>query len=340
MHLTILTNSSLSTFRRCPRAYRHRYIDGYVPERSAQYFTFGSAWHVAMQARVGGKSQDDAIAAALETIHDELSRHTLAVLIAAYYWLYQDDVIEAEDIIECETPFTVPIVNPDTDRRCRWATYSGKRDLVYRRRADGRLVMREYKTTGTSIAPDSDYWMRLRADYQISFYLNAARDAGLAIDEIEYDVVRKPEIEPRQIPIVDENGVKIVIDANGERVRTKDGKKWRESGDASQGFELQTRTETPEEFAERLMADIQTRPEFYYARREIARTNDELLEARRAMWSQQELLRETARNNWYFRSVGPFTCDRCEYREPCLSNVPISSARGFVKIDDVHQELS
>lgn len=337
MNLTVLTNSSMSTFRRCPRAYLHRYVDGYVPDVEAHYFSFGRAWHLAMQLRTQGESQEVVISRALEGTTDPLTQHTLAVLIAGYFWLYGDDA--AHNVIECETAFAVPIVNPETRRKCKWADYRGKRDLVYRR-ADGRITLREYKTVGTSIAPDSDYWMRLRADYQISFYVNAARDAGIAIDEIEYDVVRKPEIVPKQIPLTDADGVKIVLDADGVRVRTKDGKKWRESGDAAAGYVMQTRTETPEEFADRLMADIQERPEFYYARREIARTDDELLEARRAMWSQQEVIKQTANNDWYFRSVGPFSCDRCEYREPCLSGIPVAHHAGFRKADELHPELA
>src|SRR5690606_36744924 len=131
-----------------------------------------------------------------------------------------------------------------------------------------RLAIVETKTTADSIAPDSDYWLRLRFNGQLMQYVLAARTFGWDISTVIYDVVRKPAIEPRQIPLLDAEGRKVVLDANGERVLKKDGSP-RESGDKEKGYTLQTRIETPEEFSDRLYQDTLARPDFYFARREV-----------------------------------------------------------------------
>jgi hypothetical protein len=43
--------------------------------------------------------------------------------------------------------------------------------------ADGRLAVLECNTAGEDVGPDSDCWLRLRYDGQISLYFLAARPA-------------------------------------------------------------------------------------------------------------------------------------------------------------------
>jgi hypothetical protein len=101
---------------------------------------------------------------------------------------------------------------------------------------------------------------------------------------------------PRLVPLTDAEGAKIVLDREGNRVRTKDGKKWRESGSEGDGYTLQVRKETPDEFFERLRADIASRPTFYYAREEIPRLSADLEDCREELWQQQQDIREAQKS--------------------------------------------
>jgi len=58
--------------------------------------------------------------------------------------------------------------------------------------------------------------------------------------------------KPKAVPLVDEQGAKIVHDATGQRVKNKDGKKWRETASTADGYVLQTRPETAQEYREEL----------------------------------------------------------------------------------------
>lgn len=71
--------------------------------------------------------------------------------------------------------------------------------------------IKKYKV-GEDIQPDSDLWRRLQIDSQISMYVLAARRLGYPVECVLYNVTRKPTIKPTAIPLLDELGVKIVLD--------------------------------------------------------------------------------------------------------------------------------
>jgi hypothetical protein len=200
----------------------------------------------------------------------------------------------------------------------------------------------EHKTASDDLEPDSDYWKRLRIDQQISAYYIAARAKGHDIQTVLYDVTRKPEIGPLQIPLLDGDGFKIVLDAAGERVRTKDGKKWRESGDKEQGWVLQCRIQTAREFGERLTADIAARPDYYYRRQEIPRLDKDIEEFRYELWQMQQQMRDSQKGGRWFRNTS--SCigfGRCPYFDICTNgrDVSESTPEGFVRVENIHPEL-
>ena len=55
------------------------------------------------------------------------------------------------------------------------------------------------------------------------------------------------------------------------------------------------KTETPEQYGERLLADIGERPDYYFQRREVPRLEDELAEYQAELWQQAKLILETRR---------------------------------------------
>lgn len=344
----LLTYSRLATLRQCPRRHYLRYEIGLARVEQPDYFRIGHAFHRGLELASMGKDQDEAIHDAIEESYGimppEANAHiwdvelqTVVQLLAGHFWRYESDELE---IVATELPFRIPLHNPDTGAQSRTFSLAGKIDAIARM-PDGRLALLEYKTVGEDVSPDSDYWLRLRGDAQISTYMLAAMALGYDVVIVLYDVTRKPTIRPSQIPLLDDDGQKVVLDAAGERVFTKQGKP-RQTSDTAAGYVLQTRLETPAEFGARLLADIGERPDYYYQRREVPRLADDLEECRYELWQQSQQLIEMRRHGRWYRNVAHNTCAYCQFAGLCLNNVhvtPENPPSGFTILADVHPEL-
>ena len=249
-------------------------------------------------------------------------------------------ILESHEVLEVESEFTFPLLNPETEAPSKTFVEAGKIDGVLRDRRSGTLKVLEHKTTSDGIESDSSYWARLAMDSQISKYILSLNSRGLDVSTVLYDVIRKPAQRPKGIAILDDDGVKIVLDRDGNRVRTKDGKKFRESGDSEQGYVLQTRLETPEEFHSRVLEELRSDLAGYCVQREIPRSESDLLEYMRDAWAQsQQIL--------YFRRVGlwprnPSACTAfgtCEFFDLCAGRASVDGIRFAHKLKR-HAELS
>lgn len=320
--MELLTASRMASLLSCPRRHYWRYECGLRRIESADALRFGSAWHRAMEALGTGVEVEEAYGLALGDTReiDELAAATLWGMLAGYWHLYGLD--RTVEILHREVEFETPI---DGSRTFRAA---GKIDGLGRM-TDGRLCLVEYKTTRASLDPDSDYWLRLRADPQILQYVAASRALGWDIATVVYDVARKPAIAPKAVPMLDADGCKIVLNVQGERVRKADGAP-RETGDTGKGYTLQTRCETPQEFGERLLHDTIERPEFYFARREVPVLADDLEEfadlrvqvGRMILDRRNQQRRISASTPWraWPRHVSSYQCPGCEYAGFCLQS--------------------
>lgn len=341
-----LTYSRLAARRMCPR--KDYYANELRVRRdvSAAPFRIGTAFALGKELQRQGMSADDAVNQATEPYdvcppdvdpyEYEIEAMTVRVLLAAYFWRYENDDIE---FIAVEQEFDVPLINPETGAASRTFTMAGKSDAIVRL-PDGRMAVYEDKTTGSDIAPGGSYWTRLRFDGQISQYVLGGRALGHPIDCVLYDVTRKPSIKPNPVPILDDDDLKIVtVDETGDRAINKNGKPRQVAGD---GFTLKTRPMTPDEWGTILCDDIATRPEWYFHREEIQRLESDLIEFQAEVWQQAHQLRECRRGNWWFRNVAWNTCQWCEYEGPCLSGGGIDPANippGFV-VKPANSELS
>jgi hypothetical protein len=179
-------------------------------------------------------------------------------------------------------------------------------------------------------------------DAQVSTYFVAARALGFDVSACLYDVLGKPTIKPRAIPLTDADGVKIVLDAAAARVRTKDGKKYRETADAEQGFVLQTRPETPEEYRARLRADIASAPEAYYQRGEVVRLEEEERDAAFDVWQIGREIRDAQLAGRWPRN--PDACIRygrqCDYWPACSRTASLDDPAAFRRRERAHSELT
>jgi hypothetical protein len=161
------------------------------------------------------------------------------------------------------------------------------------------------------------------------------------VDCVLYDVARKPTIKPSAIPQTDELGAKIVLDSSGFRARTDKGQ-WRQTSDSAKGYVLQTRLMTPEEWGDKLSNDIAERPDFYFARNEVARLDCDLEAYEFELWEIAQTMRDAQTNDRHYRTVSKNTCDYCAFFSLCTSGIDAGKdalPEGFVRVEDVHPEL-
>lgn len=205
-----------------------------------------------------------------------------------------------------------------------------------------KVFLWETKTSGEDIAAGSTFWKRTILDPQLSLYLPAIRKLGHDPQGAIYDVLRKPTQRPGTIPLVDDDGIKIVHDAAGQRVRTKDGKKWRQTGDTELGYVLQSRPETPEEYGARCLEAIAEEPTKYYARGLVVRLEADEREAAFDLWHTAGQMRDARRLKIYPRN--PDSCmswgSECEYLSVCSGMMDINDPLFFQFEADIHEELA
>ena len=295
----ILSATRMNTLLACPRRHYWRFEVGLHQDRDSDALRFGSAWHRAMEARATGADIAQAFAAGIadKTDLDELQVATLSGLLAGYYARYAEDIVKE---VHPEVEFRLPLAGSRT------FDVAGKIDglgVLH----DGRLVLIEHKTAGCDIAPDSDYWLRLRGNIQIMQYVLAARALGWNIETVLYDVARKPMIRQKQ-------------------------------------------GETPDQFGNRLMADTQERPEFYFARREVPVLDQDLSEfevmrlvvARSILSCRFEARKAVKPEHGWPRNVGEMTCKYCDYSTWCLQGISVDVDHlpsGF-RIGPINPELT
>jgi hypothetical protein len=309
-----LTATSTACLRRCPRQYHLRYDLGLARIRKAGPLRLGGAFHLGLELHNSGGAAEPAIQAAIadyatcpewaDPVDWAVERETLRALLAGHFWRYGQDDIQ---FVAVEGAFEIPMVNPDSGAVSRTFSLAGRFDGVVRLR-DGRLAVLEYKTAGEDIAPDSEYWLRLRCDGQISLYVLAARALGHDVATVVYDVCRKPTIHLRQKETPEAFGQRLLADI-GERP----------------DYYFQRR-EVP-----RLEDDL---AQF---RAELWQQGQNLVELRRRAARLNDLAAA------YFRNVNKLTCGTCDFADLCLNSVRVDPANppaGYQILPDPHPELA
>ena len=340
-----LTASRMACWTLCQRKHLFAYDMGVRRIESGDALVFGTAWHKAqevyygsgaeMRQREGFTTADMAQAmfeAALATAEnwDEFTVAKLQACISAFVEHYCEDDIIAE--MKPEVEFAYPIDGTRTFEA------RGKIDGLATL-ADGRTALVEHKTTSESVDVESPYWTRLRFNPQLCRYVLGARALGVNCETVIYDVFRKPAISPKDaVKDLDENGLPYVLDSDGNRCIKRDGTP-KKSADSAKGETYRTHAETPDEYSERLIQDILSRPDFYFARREVTVT-DAQLEAfmlqERMMAGQIIDARANGRGaerrglpyeSAFMMNVGKMTCDMCDYAPFCLAGQTIDAAK-------------
>lgn len=318
MEKQLLTNSSLTAFKTCPKKYELAYIKGIVPVQDSEPLFFGSLLHAGLEEwatrKKGDPSRVDAALVRMNDIYqksgwqDEYLLYKAFALLRGYDAVYENEPYE---VVVAELQFVAPVINPETAQVSRTYDMAGKMDRLIKD-ANGRIVLLETKTTGEEIEdPASDYWRKLAIDSQVSTYYLGAEASGYKIETCIYDVIRKPTIRPKQV---------------GKEIDPKDPK----------------RTETPKEYYDRLVKDIEERPNFYYARREVPRTASDLSDHLFDVWQTAQTIRTYENKGKFprYTSSCVTTRGRCPYFEGCIGQASFDDPSKFKKKAEKHQELT
>jgi len=332
----ILTNSSMSTYKACPRRYFFQQELGLRSARESKPLRLGSVFHEGLDELARGATPQAVFESACAKYERELpegadktewevERFTVATLLLGYAWRWSESQVE---VLDSELVFSGRIINPETGAATPVFNVSGKIDKIVRL-ADGRLAVMEHKTSSEDISPQSDYWLRLRMDQQVSLEMLGAKMSGWDVVTCVYDVVRKPAINPRKLSKADVAvlrdsgkyyGIDVVVPADLER-------------------------ETPQMFGARLLDDCTQRPDFYFARNEVPRASHDLREFEQELWDTQRTIHEARKNErWYRNTQACLRPGKCPFFELCTTGYVHESGslppQGYIIIEDKHPELT
>jgi hypothetical protein len=251
---------------------------------------------------------------------------TIRGLMFGYHhrWLCDQWTVEA-----IESEFHIPIMNPETRGKSRRYTHAGKFDGIVSR--DGESFLVEHKSTSEDIAPGSPYWTRLTIDSQVSGYLLATWASARPMRGVLYDVVRKPEIQPKKLTAAQKKGLLLNrryfdLPLDVETIA---------QAQADPDFR-----ETPAMFEARLRADTLARPDWYFARSLVTRLEKELAVYAQELWqTAQEITRaqrnaDVRRNDKACMAYGR----PCEYLDLCAGHETLTNPR-WKKLERLHPEL-
>ena len=328
---------------RCPRRYYYDNILGLKEVNPSEALRIGTAVHNGGEARAKGLDFENQYKAALTggTLDEWMAAKVFGIL-GAYDKTYGE--IEDRDCaaMEPEVEFTDPIMQSRTFYQ------RGKVDGLAVLK-DGRRVVWERKTTSDDLSETSDYWDRLRFNIQLLAYARWVYGASGELPVCVYDVIRKPQLQPKaNIPDLDENGLPIVLDADGNRRIKRDGTP-KLTADASKGERVSGHAETPDEYGSRILEAMSAETDKYFARREVEITMDMLAEFQRERLGVCRMLlhfaaeaRRAERPEYaYPRACNPDNCRSCPFAGFCLNRIPVDEGRppeGF-KIAH-HEELT
>jgi len=174
--------SSLSTYQRCPRLYRHQYVEGYRETLTNLDVEYGRAWHGAMEEFNSGANTVDCV---------ESARGTGAQM-APGWWKQLSASLEVYAKLYGPARDRLKTVAVEAETSFSWAghTYKCVFDALVQDHK-GEFAILEHKTTKSDITEGSFYWVRKLIDHQTELYMHAARSAGYPVSYVIYDVTKR-----------------------------------------------------------------------------------------------------------------------------------------------------
>ena len=273
----------------------------------------------------------------------EVEYYTLLNSLAGYNWYWASQ--ERYKTIVREYKFEVPIRSM-TGRALPNVKLRGMIDKIVQN-DQGQFLVMEHKSTSKSVDSDSTIWPHFSMGVQSYLYPGTAqrlqadgelRDWGITpkdppIYGVLFDVFHKPQISPKKLTQKDskefvETGqycgqeFKIGYNIDGVNFKVNDVIVEIEHGKKEGTFAIR---ETPEMYGARLLQDISERPEFYFARREVARTTPDFERFQRELLSMYQTMRLMKKHNgWYHCDNQCEATFRCQYMSICYADKDVS----------------
>lgn len=353
----LFTASRIAAFRRCPRAHSYRYELG-IQTPSGPAAAFGTNAHHGLEGwyrswqEDGTPSLSVALGSLVDAPADAVEAIRLRAILAAYHarWHALD-----WEVLAVEQEFTYWLGD---------IQFGGKIDAIIRERATGHAYVVEHKSTVQDTSDGSPYWAKLAVDTQLSIYIDAAAFAlDIPVHGAIYDVLKRPQHELKlatpeesrrytqgrgckrcggsgggKSGIVKGRGFyEVVFASEVKRIDCDEckGTGWKCDADGTpQAPHLDARQreqdETLDEFEERVIADIASRPDDFLQRAVIVRLDSELPRMRDELIEQVTLMRAAAE-----AGLAPPNHSACSMgREMCGF---WSACSGQADIEDQHQ---
>lgn len=307
MKQIILTNTAMTTFRLCPRKYWLRYVLRLCRIRKAVALRFGELYHRALEAFRKGMSAEEAIA-----------------LVLTQYAVCPDWADAASWAVERET------------LRQLLAGHFWRYSQDNVQYVAVELTFQMPLVDPATGKPSSMFILSGKIDAIV--LLPDGRLCLLEYKTASDDLSAESDFWPRLRCDSQLSTYMLAARSMGHDVQTV-------LFDVCRKPTIRLRQkETPDQFSRRLYEDINSRPEFYYQRREIPRPEDELAQFRAELWQQTQALQIFLKHDFRYRSVSRMNCATCEYSGICLGGVRVEAGgpapSGFEFVDDPHPELS
>lgn len=237
--------------------------------------------------------------------------------------------------VDVERMLTARMTNPDTGRPSRELEIAGKLDLIAAR-SYGRRCLFDHKTTSQDIAdPDAPYWRQLAIEGQVSHYALLLWMHGEKVDEIVWDVIRKPSISPKKLTKAEAKAVLAFGEYCDQNVSQQ-----------SLDDVLRDERETVEMYEARLVRDCtKERPEWYFQRRNVPRLDSEILDYAAELWDHGQDLLAARQRMAKSKRLPPRNYKSCmAYGSPCkflgiCSGYDSPDSRKWQRKGRVHNEL-
>lgn len=273
--------------------------------------------------------------ASMDPVKWAVERAKLMHLAAGYNWYYADKSLVP---ILTEYKFDSPIPGK-TGRMLPSMNIVGIIDKVTIVDLVRSIV--DFKTTSSSIDSGSKYWGSLNLDTQTNLYLYMVRllakrglipDLGGEVSGVYFDVLHKPGISPKKLTIADskrfgETGEYFTQKFEVEFSPEEPGSRYCVNGivaeiePAKKEGQFSIR-ETPDMYGARLLADIAERPEYYFVRHPIPKTDADLDRFYKELLNIYSNMRKMYKDDsWYHCEKMCENTYHCDYIDICYNGI-------------------
>lgn len=288
-----------------------------------------------------------------------IEKMKLWIASVGYAWVYEKDDFE---VIAEEIPFEIPLFDND-GVAIPGVVVVGKIDKITRS-PQGTLYVDEHKSTSKPIDSDSLYWSSLNLDTQTTLYVYAARllqswgdleKYGISRDDsaiagVRYDVWHKPQIRDKELSMADTKRFlesTVYMDETFELTIETSGGGEKLKGVSVNGVAAEITLkgkkkdepairETAEMYGARLLKDIIENPGKHFARKCVARTDDDLKRCARELTNIYRTVKFLEENDCWWRNEQQCEATfKCPYINTCYNNItldPENPPEGFVNI--------